>query len=140
MAVFGTVSFHSDAFWMAFIQCIAYLVAKIVWVLESKQCELSYKIIIIFYFSSYVRNVSLLSRAEIYDHTFGVLIIWDDTIETRYIENTSLEYLKTWIKMEFSNVMATMKWTLSRSKVQSLSKGVMMSWWEQWSNQSYYDR
>ena len=48
---------------------------------------------IIFYFSSFLWNVSLLSRAEIYDHTFGVFIIWD-TMETRYIENTSLKYFK----------------------------------------------
>ena len=36
----------------------------------------------------------MLSRAEIYDHTFGVFIIWDDTMETRCIENTSLEYFE----------------------------------------------
>ena len=38
----------------------------------------------------------MLSRAEIYDHTFGVFIIWDDTMETRCIENTyyTLEYFE----------------------------------------------
>jgi hypothetical protein len=52
------------------------------------------KIIIIIYISSYLWNVCLLSRAEIYDHSFGVFIIWDDTMETRCIENTSLEYFE----------------------------------------------
>ncbi len=35
-----------------------------------------------------------VSRAEIHEHAFGIFIIWDDTMETRHIENTSVEHFE----------------------------------------------
>ena len=35
-----------------------------------------------------------VSRAEIHEYAFGIFIIWHDTMETRHIENTSLEHFE----------------------------------------------
>ena len=46
-------------------------------------------------------KLSCASRAEIHDHAFGIFIIWDDTMETRHIENTSVEHFE---EMNFNGI------------------------------------
>ena len=90
MDVFGTVSFPSDAFKLVLILCIVNQVVDQTQVLDVGQCK-SFLCMLRLYVKA---QLCCVYRAEIYEHAFGIFIIWDDTMKTRHIANTSVEHFE----------------------------------------------